>query len=127
MRKLLFISLMITSKIVFAQSKQDLYQPIDQAGWLMTNLGQPSNLTVADTGRVSYLLKFSERGELKKIQVLSSTFSKKAERDWRKQVRSAVFSPQKAKLEMRYVGTLLIERQRCNTEDLETLNLEIPH
>jgi hypothetical protein len=109
------------STIALAQNKNMDFEPIDKAGWTMTNFSQPENLTETDIGEVKYLLTLNKKGHVKNIEVLTNTFNREAERKWRAQVKKTMFSREKTDSHTKYTGTLLIARERCEKSELELL------
>lgn len=116
MKNTLVIFLLTTiSNVVLGQNKNMDYEPIDKAGWTMTNFSEPANLTEIDIGEIKYLLTLNKKGHVKNIKVLTNSFSKEAETKWRSEVKKTIFLRQKTDGQINYKGTLLIERERCST------------
>lgn len=121
MKKKLIIFFLILSNVSLGQNKNIDYEPIDKAGWAMTNFFEPVDLTETDTGEVKYLLTLNKKGQVKNIEVLTNTFSKEAETKWRNEVKKTIFLRQKTGGQINYKGALVIERERCIGGEIDTL------
>jgi hypothetical protein len=98
-----------------AQNSRKL-EAINQVGWEISNFSSPGNLSAEDSGEVTYLITLTDAGRLKNIRVLSSTFSKRAERIWRRQVRKVVFTRNTTSEMISNQGTFHIKAAPCNLQ-----------
>jgi hypothetical protein len=94
------------------------FPTIDELGWQITDLSEPPDLKDTDIGAANYLVTLNENGKVKKIEVLTSTFSRKLEKLWKKQIVAGRFIrlrdlPAKEK---EYRGTLVVTREMCNKD-----------
>lgn len=118
MMKTFLISIGLSFIFTHALSQEADYPSLDEAGWYIINLEEPQGLKDTDVGAVNYLITLNEKGKIKSIRILTSTFTNRAERSWRKKILSAEFIKIKdiktpgGKIR----GTLLITRDTCNKD-----------
>lgn len=93
---------------------------MDELGWQIVELQEPSDLKDSDVGEIHYLITVTEDGRVRSIQVLSNSFSSRTERLWRRKLAKARFVMLKEKVpgKSRYTGTMVINREMCS-RDLE--------
>jgi|GEM_PF-2442416 len=98
------------------------FSPIEELGWQIMEFSEPPDLRDSDIGEVNYLLTLDANGKVTRIKVLSSSFEKKTEKRWRRQILKSKFTRLKNNkpAASQYRGTLLITREMCSkdSEDL---------
>lgn len=120
MKNIIILILTVIPTLLIGQSKNYNFEPIDKLGWMMTNFSEPENITELDSGQVKYLLTLNKKGQVKKVEVLSSTFRTESETAWRKEIKKLIFTRQKPQQgQLEYKGTLFIESRHCNSKAKE--------
>jgi hypothetical protein len=104
--------------LVTAHAQNSEYPTIDQLGWHITTIAEPEKLKESDVGSVVYLITLNNEGRVQKLKVLSTTFSTRVERAWRKQIKRSTFInvARSERQSDTIEGTLLVTRDGCNKE-----------
>lgn len=110
------LTLLLLVFTLAASAQMDKLLPIDQAGWRMLNYDPP--VTGSDTGRVSYKITLTKQGIVKRVTLLTNTFTAKTEKEWRNLVRDLQFerSASNKPRKKDYTGTISIAREVCHPE-----------
>jgi hypothetical protein len=110
---LAFLFLQCAGSII-AQNSQ--HEQIGKLEWDIKDFTPINNLTELDTGSVNYILTLNRAGKIKRIEILSNTFATNIEQQWRNYLKKSTFtkSPETELSKVKYKGTFLISRARCN-------------
>jgi hypothetical protein len=115
MKLLITLFLIISPGLLIAQKT---YEPIDKMGWEIPVISDLDIDPEKDLGSVTYLLEVDKNGAIKKVKMLSSTFSEAAELKVRDHVKNIKLSRRTEKGKIGYKGTLEISLDLCrNVKD----------